>query len=106
MIERVEKICTSCNRVFFVEPAFSWQRLCRSCYAGERSAKQQLIELQAENAQLKVQLSALRLSGPSRLDPRRWRQLLQLCHPDHHANSVAANDATRWLLEIRSEVEQ
>ena len=30
-----------------------------------------------------------------------WRRLVQLCHPDRHANSEAANAATRWLMEVR-----
>jgi hypothetical protein len=35
------------------------------------------------------------------LDDRRLRQLIQLCHPDRHAGSVAATNATQWLLEQR-----
>ena len=30
-----------------------------------------------------------------------WRRLVQLCHPDRHGNSEAANVATRWLMEAR-----
>lgn len=26
-----------------------------------------------------------------------WRRLMQLCHPDKHGGSVAANSATQWL---------
>lgn len=26
-----------------------------------------------------------------------WRRLVQLCHPDKHGGSVAANSATQWL---------
>lgn len=29
------------------------------------------------------------------------RRLIQLCHPDKHGGSAAANEATRWLLEAR-----
>lgn len=35
------------------------------------------------------------------LDAPRLRQLIQLCHPDRHGGSDAANDATKWLLEAR-----
>jgi len=30
-----------------------------------------------------------------------WRRFTQLCHPDKHEGSVAATEATRWLLENR-----
>jgi len=30
-----------------------------------------------------------------------WRRFTQLCHPDKHDGSVAATEATRWLLENR-----
>ncbi len=30
------------------------------------------------------------------------RRLLQLCHPDKHHGSEAANIVTKWLLNIRS----
>lgn len=29
------------------------------------------------------------------------KRLLQLCHPDKHDGSQAANEATRWLLSLR-----
>lgn len=32
----------------------------------------------------------------------RWRQLLQLCHPDKHNNSKMANEITVWLNQNRS----
>lgn len=32
-----------------------------------------------------------------------WRRLVQLCHPDRHGNSEEANQATRWLMEVRPE---
>ncbi len=30
-----------------------------------------------------------------------WRRLVQLCHPDRHGNSEAANNATQWLNKVR-----
>lgn len=30
-----------------------------------------------------------------------WRRMVQLCHPDKHGNSEAANKATQWLNKIR-----
>ena len=35
------------------------------------------------------------------IPPEQWRRLVQLAHPDRHENSVAAQEATRWLLENR-----
>lgn len=38
-------------------------------------------------------------------DSARLRQLIQLCHPDRHAGSPAATDATCWLLERKRALE-
>ena len=35
------------------------------------------------------------------IPPEQWRRLVQLAHPDKHGGSVAAAEATRWLLENR-----
>ena len=35
------------------------------------------------------------------IPPEQWRRLVQLAHPDRHGGSVAAQEATRWLLEHR-----
>jgi hypothetical protein len=35
------------------------------------------------------------------IPPDMRRRLIQLCHPDRHGNSEAAQTATRWLLEGR-----
>ena len=40
------------------------------------------------------------LSGGG-VPPDQWRRLVQLVHPDKHAGSAAAMEATRWLLENR-----
>jgi hypothetical protein len=31
----------------------------------------------------------------------RWRQLVQLSHPDKHGDSPTAKDVTQWLQEIK-----
>lgn len=41
-----------------------------------------------------------RLSADT-IPPEQWRRLVQLAHPDKHGGSVAAAEATRWLLENR-----
>ena len=95
---RVTKICADCGKTFYVPPADDWKTVCRFCWREEMSAR---VELQLLKAQL---LNQPRLGGPRGLDLKRWRQLLQLCHPDRHGGSAAATEATRWLLEIRAEV--
>jgi len=52
-----------------------------------------VLHLTDENARLVMHTEAL--------DKGRIRKLLQLCHPDRHDNSTAANEATAWLLEQR-----
>jgi hypothetical protein len=71
---------------------------------------QRMAELQKENMQLTIENMRLRYSVRNE-DHRRtsstsftkemWRRFTQLCHPDKHDGSVAANEATRWLLENR-----
>jgi hypothetical protein len=40
-------------------------------------------------------------NGALGLDSKRFRQLIQLCHPDKHQGSVTAKEITQWLLEHR-----
>ena len=35
------------------------------------------------------------------IDSTRFRELLQLCHPDKHANSKTATEVTAWLNQLR-----
>jgi hypothetical protein len=42
-----------------------------------------------------------RMAGVVSFPPEQCRRLVQLAHPDKHGNSVAAAEATRWLLENR-----
>ena len=56
------------------------------------------LRLHTEVAMLKGEL---RERSGSSIPADVLRRLIGLCHPDRHANSQAANDATRWLLEQR-----
>lgn len=40
-------------------------------------------------------------ASPGSIDAARLRQLLQLTHPDKHANSELSHTVTAWLLEMR-----
>ena len=72
--------------------------------------QEQLAELQAGKPDAYTATMAamddwLRLAkskaGIASIPPEQWRRLVQLVHPDKHAGSAAAMEATRWLLENR-----
>ncbi len=66
-----------------------------------------LTSLTKENYQLRMENMRLHLkpeprrTSSSSFTKEMWRRFTQLCHTDRHSNSVAANEATRWLLENR-----
>lgn len=74
-------------------------------------AVKQVLESTAELSQARVQILLLKqelADTQHKRPPRRstisktiWRRLIQLCHPDKHSNSTAANEATIWLMENR-----
>lgn len=51
---------------------------------------------------LDMGLLNLELFNPAPIPPEMLRRLIQLCHPDKHQGSEAANAATRWLLALKS----
>lgn len=68
--------------------------------------RRQIDVLRAQNRRLHADLAQARRSAapvnrgaviPEGMLPR----LIQLCHPDRHGGSVAANKATVWLLDQR-----
>jgi hypothetical protein len=101
----VAVVCTDCGKSFYVAPEHSWKSVCRFCYKHELRASDEVARLAAENARLRRDLEAARLGKrmPLGFDRARWRQLVQLAHPDRHKGSAAATDATRWLLTVRPE---
>jgi len=72
-------------------------------------AIQRMVELQKENMLLNIQNARMRFNmemnhgsdKSSSFTKEMWRRFTQLCHPDKHDGSVAATEATRWLLENR-----
>ena len=74
-------------------------------------AIQRMIEVGKENTRLNAEIIKLRLlngmnynsdrTSSSSFTKEMWRRFTQLCHPDKHDGSVAATEATRWLLENR-----
>lgn len=75
----------------------AWAAVCWRCHVEER---ERAAELRGYRRGYDAGLRAARCAAPA-LDPARIRQLLQLCHPDRHAGSPAATDATQWLLAQR-----
>lgn len=73
-------------------------------------AIKRMIEVRQENTRLEMENLKLRLNNKviyrevgqsSFFTKEMWRRFTQLCHPDKHDGSVAATEATRWLLENR-----
>lgn len=123
--------CATCAAPFSRGADEPWKRRCLSCWKatrgrGEAIELQREIaglrgELAAANAlvsmlqrrhagevrMLRLELAAARLGGAGSnagvADELRENlpRLVRLCHPDRHEGSVAANQATAWLLGLR-----
>ena len=67
--------------------------------------------LQRKNDRLEIEVATLQMSlavakaATGKALPGDWRdqlpRLIQLCHPDKHSGSEAANKATVWLLGLK-----
>ena len=82
--------CPSCKARTFLQDQ-PWKRVCVSCYLERNPSKRRTPE--------PVPVVASACPVP----PDMLRRLIQLCHPDRHANSEAATTATRYLLALRKE---
>ena len=119
--------CECCNTPFVAVKGF--ERVCPVCfkldrgydlYVGDkallrlqeqyRAKTEELEQARAELAQLTERYNRVRSKARklmkeavvSTVAPSRVEQLIRLCHPDKHANSDLATDATRWLLSMRT----
>lgn len=68
----------------------------------------EIAELKKKNSQLNSQLNSFMRRGvynnysstfTTTIPQEQWRRLVQLAHPDKHNNSVASNEALKWLLQ-------
>ncbi len=116
--------CRDCGGQFHRGADEKWKTLCLACF--KQSKKQEsdekiLRESEAElwrakyyeetgrTFNLRQQLAALSLQLASRQEEKplyaELREMLprlrQLCHPDRHDGSQAANKATQWLNDVR-----
>ena len=107
----IQRACADCGEAFTAKA--TWQTLCRDCYLDRKHDERQQLEAERDAALdlvaiLRRELDAKQLELSIRPIERavpleQWRRLVQLCHPDRHGNSEAANQATRWLMEVRPE---
>ncbi len=69
---------------------------------GERDALlRELSQLRARIVELQQSQSALGAMETLGLDDARLKSMLRLLHPDKHANSEAANEAAKWVNNLR-----
>ena len=123
----MERKCKQCGEPF--EADQEWKTICLDCWKANRNRRgQQLVEqlerrtreLEAEvdryrrqSSKQQLEISRLELllisergkelprHNSQPIPPDMWRRLVQLAHPDKHGDSLAALEATRWLMENR-----
>lgn len=76
-------ICPTCGETYYRD--IVWKRVCLDCYLVRKG------KTAAPTAHYAVRTEP-------QIEPDMIRRLVQLCHPDRHGNSEAANIATRYLL--------
>lgn len=74
--------CPTCKTRTFVQDQ-PWKLQCVSCYLARKGTP-----------------TAPAMTVPV-IEPDMLRRLIQLCHPDKHADSEASNTATRYLLALK-----
>jgi len=87
--------CRTCGKLFDGE---GWKTVCRRCYINAMGEEDEVVEAERKEAELQRFVARGR---PAQMTSERLRQLLQLCHPDKHGNSVLSQEVTRWLLSLR-----
>ncbi len=89
--------CRRCSTRFV--PIADWAHYCKPCGRKRRQI------LDAFDEGVRLLPSGINDSDDEQpvdaIPPDMLRRLVQLCHPDRHGNSQAAQNATQWLLEQR-----
>ena len=104
------KECPDCKTMFFADEP--WKRVCLDCYI-KRKRKDKTSELESKVRMLEHRVECLveenRKLRNSNCGTRadngltdKWKDLMILCHPDHHGGSERAHRVTVWLNEIRN----
>lgn len=113
--------CPACGATYWKETA--WKRVCLDCYIDakrneeglpprdrtqkaktgqkEKPKQEHTYNSRSDNFWGNFHQSTARPSQPAGglIEKEMLRRLIQLCHPDKHNGSVAANTATQWLLK-------
>ena len=99
--------CTSCGEAFTGE---HWQRLCWGCWRGKRDLGERVEQInrgywEGWNAGYRRGVQDADEESLA-MDAGLLRDLIGLCHPDHHPpeRRAAANATTAQLLQMRARV--
>lgn len=92
-MDGVEVDCPLCGTPFFRDSP--WKKICIKCYIKQK--KTDGTHKEREHMPARPAYTQAPAIAPDML-----RRLIQLCHPDKHANSEGANIATKFLLELRT----
>jgi len=75
-----------------------WKKICLKCYLKKKKKEGTYQEREKpETKKEYIYVNRPMYSPP--IDPVMLKRLIQLCHPDKWNNSVASQEATKWLLE-------
>lgn len=101
--------CTQCGCDFPRAETEVWKRLCTPCWRKNKTppiaANRDYLALKMQNIVLEQKLRAAEeLARRKSMPPNMIARLIRLAHPDKHANSTAANEATAWLLAQRGAI--
>ncbi len=73
----------------------------RQMQTEKQALLEQIQSLRAQISKMQESQSALGAMEALGLDDARLKSMLRLLHPDKHGNSEAANDAAKWLNNLR-----
>jgi len=92
--------CPLCGTMFVQDSP--WKKICLKCYLKKKKKDgtyQERVKPEPQKEYVYIQKPVY---VGTQIDPVMLKRLIQLCHPDRHANSEGANIATRFLLELKS----
>jgi hypothetical protein len=74
-------------------------------HAAAQALQKKVERLEQDNLKLRLEVMSTRARTARSALPADWKaqlsRLIQLCHPDKHSGSDAANAATVWLLGLK-----
>ena len=99
--------CAECGCWF--QAAGTWQTLCKPCYKLRKQDELDVLLEQRDYYRARAlerdywrdRCASLSAASSGILPADMLQRLILLCHPDKHGNSVASNEATRFLLTLR-----